>query len=58
MGYVCFGSDNLGFGEFVFESSGFYVWLVKVWLFWLRVVFRFEIVGGDLGINFRGLVVE
>lgn len=58
VGYVCFGSDNLGSGQLVPESSGPHVWPVKVWLPWLRTVFRSETAGGDLGINPRGLAAE
>ena len=51
---VCSGSGDPGPGLLAPESSGPHV-LVKVWLLWLRVIFRPEMAGGHLGINPRGL---
>lgn len=45
MGCVCSGSDNLGSGQLVPESSGSHVWLVCL-LLWLRATFRPETIGG------------
>lgn len=51
------GSDNQGSGQLVLKAVAPRR-LVKVWLLWLKAIFRPEMAGGDLGINPGGLAAE